>query len=173
MLSELLTKVPDEAAVLELLRRFDGLLKKYARILNYEDAYNDLILFFIELIQCEGIGNVCKKDDGIIVNYIVKSVRNHSLRMCNSFKVQTISFSMLSDEQRYAIESKASCIQDEPISYYWSTDALTEKEENVLRMHYEFGCSISNIAEKTKTSRQSVNQTKIRALNILRNQIDT
>lgn len=172
MLSDILAKVPDEDAVLEMLRRFDRLLKKYARILDYEDAYNDLVLFFIELIQGKGIKNVCKKDDGIIVNYIVTSVRNHSLRVSNGCKLRTSPLSTLSDEQRYTIESKMSYIQDEPITDYWSSGLLTEAEENVLRLHYEFGYSVSDISEMTKTSRQSVNQTKIRALNKLRNEIE-
>ena len=171
MLSDILARVPDEDAVLEMLRKFDRLIKKYARILNYEDAYSDLVLFFIDLIQGRGIKNVCGKDDGIIVNYIVTSVRKHSLRLSNGCKLRISPLSTLSDEQRYAIESKMS-YQDDSINDYWSSCLLTEVEENVLRLHYEFGYSISDIAEMTKTSRQSVNQTKIRALNKLRNEFE-
>ena len=35
MLSDILSRVQDEDAVLEMLRKFDRLIKKYARILNY------------------------------------------------------------------------------------------------------------------------------------------
>ena len=171
MLSEILARVPDECAVLELLRRYDRLLKKYSHILNYEDAYNDLVLFFIELIQGNGIKNVCYKDEKIIVNYIVTSIRNHSLKLIKRRKLRITPMSSLSDEQCYAIESKMSYIHDEPLSHYWSSGLLTEAEEKVLRLYFEFGYSISDIAEMTKTSRQSVNQTKIRALNKLRNKI--
>ena len=38
-------------AMLQLITRFQPLLKKYARILNYEDSYNDLVLLFIETIH--------------------------------------------------------------------------------------------------------------------------
>lgn len=53
-----------------------------------------------------------------------------------------------------------------------SQSPITGHLENVLRLHYEFGYSVSDISEMTKTSRQSVNQTKIRALNKLRNEIE-
>ena len=172
MLSDILARVPDEDAVLEMLRKFDRLIKKYARILNYEDAYSDLVLFFIDLIQGRGIKNVCGKDDGIIVNYIVTSVRNHSLSLRNGCKLRASPFSTLSDEQRFALESKMSYVQEDPISYYWSSNLLTQVEKNILRLHYEFGYSISDIAEMTKTPRQSVNQAKIRALSKLRNELE-
>lgn len=57
MLQELIMQYPDDAAVLELIERFKRLLIKYAKKLDYEDAYNDLQLFFIELIaklKCTG-----------------------------------------------------------------------------------------------------------------------
>ena len=49
MLSDIIKQIPDESATLELLKLFDNLLKKYARLLRYEDAYEDLQLFLIEL----------------------------------------------------------------------------------------------------------------------------
>ena len=53
MLCELVNKaqIGDENAMIELIARFDPLLKKYASKLNYEDAYEDALLFFIELIK--------------------------------------------------------------------------------------------------------------------------
>mgnify|MGYP000330877452 CR=1 FL=1 len=45
MLSDILLRVPEEEAVLELVSHFDNLLRKYANYLRYEDAYNDLLLF--------------------------------------------------------------------------------------------------------------------------------
>lgn len=41
----------DEDAMLYLITRFEKLIRKYARKLQYEDAENDLILDFIELIK--------------------------------------------------------------------------------------------------------------------------
>lgn len=41
----------DEEAMLELIKRFQPLLRKYAKKLRYDDAYEDCRLFFIELIK--------------------------------------------------------------------------------------------------------------------------
>lgn len=41
----------NQEAMLELINRFQPLLKKYARKMEYDDAYEDCVLFFIELIK--------------------------------------------------------------------------------------------------------------------------
>lgn len=50
MLKDLIEKLPNTDACLELIETFDKLLRKYARLLRFEDAYEELRLFFIELI---------------------------------------------------------------------------------------------------------------------------
>ena len=53
MLMELIINAQnkDENAMLRLISRFNLLLKKYARKLNQEDAYADMVTYFIELIH--------------------------------------------------------------------------------------------------------------------------
>lgn len=51
MLSDIIKQIPDERATLEFLKLFGKLLRKYARLLEYEDAYEDLQLFLIELLH--------------------------------------------------------------------------------------------------------------------------
>ena len=78
MLSDLVEKAQrgEEAAMLELIQRFTGLFQKYAVKLNYEDAYEDIRLFFIELIKSFKLEKLqCKKDE-IIVSYVNVSIRN-------------------------------------------------------------------------------------------------
>jgi hypothetical protein len=41
----------DGDATLLLIEKFNPLLKKYAYKLSYDDAYNDLLLNFIELLH--------------------------------------------------------------------------------------------------------------------------
>lgn len=41
----------NQEAMLELINRFQPLLKKYARKMEYDDAFEDCVLFFIELIK--------------------------------------------------------------------------------------------------------------------------
>ncbi len=54
----------DEDATLILIEKFKPLLKKYAYKLSYEDAYNDLLVDFIELIHNIQIYYIYNKDEG-------------------------------------------------------------------------------------------------------------
>ena len=45
MIKSLVEKLPDEAAALQLIEMFENLLKKYARQLGTEDAYECPIRF--------------------------------------------------------------------------------------------------------------------------------
>jgi len=38
-------------STLELVKKFEPLLKKYAYLLDYDDAYNDLLVDYLELIK--------------------------------------------------------------------------------------------------------------------------
>ena len=75
MIWSLVDQLPDESAALQLLGIFEKLLKKYARLLGTEDAYEELRLFFFELLDQLKEKGICADSDGYIVNYISKSVR--------------------------------------------------------------------------------------------------
>lgn len=51
-------------ATLLLIEKFNPLLKKYAYELSYDDAYNDLLLNFIELLHNMQIKNIHNKSEG-------------------------------------------------------------------------------------------------------------
>lgn len=51
MITDLINSLPDEQAYLELLQKFEKVLKKYSRLLNYEDSFFDMQLFFFELVM--------------------------------------------------------------------------------------------------------------------------
>ena len=53
MLRDLVKKAQgnDKEAMLKLIEQFVPLLRKYSRKLNYEDSYEEMTLFFIELIK--------------------------------------------------------------------------------------------------------------------------
>lgn len=112
MLSELLRQVPDAEAVEELVRRFDKSLRKYARYLRYEDAYNDLLTFFIELIQSAPLRATLDKGDGVIVNYIAKSIKGEYIKLSKSIDRNILPFSDLNDETAYMLEAQMSYTQE-------------------------------------------------------------
>ncbi len=64
----------DEEAMLELINRFQPLLKKYAKKLRYDDAYEDCLLFFIELVKTMDLKKLNTMQDQSIAAYIKVSV---------------------------------------------------------------------------------------------------
>lgn len=48
-------------AQLQIVQRFQPLLKKYAALLKYEDAYSDLQLYLLELLHFRKIDQTSKK----------------------------------------------------------------------------------------------------------------
>ena len=64
----------NDSAVLNLSALFNPLLKKYAYKLSYEDAYNDLLLFFIELIKKLSRNPLRKQEDKYYLSYIKNSI---------------------------------------------------------------------------------------------------
>lgn len=171
MLCELVNKaqIGDENAMIELITRFDPLLKKYASKLNYEDAYEDALLFFIELIKRLRLDTL---KDGVIVTYINVSIVNYynkKIKKVIGLKKEIL-ISDLTQEQMYYVEVKTAkedkrdILKELKVSYF-----LNENEYQVIRLIYMEGYTSAEIARMANKSRQAVNQIKIRALKKIKN----
>ncbi len=172
MLCDKICLYPDENAVLELISTFKHLLRKYALLLDYEDAYDDLQLFFIELLYRMSCSDFKSKPDGVIVSYIATSVRNQYIKLAKmrSFKVAT--FSEIGIGQMSFIEALNSCTIESSIDELFPRDQqLTSWENEVLTSVFVNGKSSSQIARKYKKTRQAVNQAKIRGLNKIKSEL--
>lgn len=166
MISHLISRLPEEDAYIELLNRFNKLLKKYSRLLNYEDAYEDLRLFFIELVMNLKDSDVARKGDGYLVNYINSSVKHHYIALSKSIHNLPILLSEVSEEQQHYIEyTTAQELETKLSEYFPHNETLSENERKILIMHFAQGYSISEIAAHFGISRQAVNQAKIVAIN--------
>ena len=169
MIKSLIDKLPDEEASLLLLEKFDRLLRKYARLLNTEDGYEELRLFFFELLESLQQKTIRSDNDGYIVNYISKAVRNHYIALSKKHHMHNVStFSELSEEQQTYVEQLAATEDHTDISAYFSTNALSDRERMIMRMLFDEMRSVDEIAKILKVSRQAVNQSKIRALKKIR-----
>lgn len=170
MITSLIDSLPDDEAALQLLEMFDKLLKKYARLLGTEDAYEELRLFFFELLDRLKCKNLCGNSDGYAVSYISKSVKNQYIALSkarNSRKEDT--FSDMSEEQMVYVEQIAATDDRVDISSYFpSGNKLSEREKLILQQFFVDDYSIEEIAQRLNISRQAVNQAKKRALNKIR-----
>ena len=59
----------NQQEMLNLIKQFDPLLKKYARKLYYPDAYCDLRLFFIDLIHYLADNILIRRWNIFIINF--------------------------------------------------------------------------------------------------------
>ena len=104
----LVDQLPDESAALQLLELFDKLLKKYANLLGTEDAYEDLRLFFLDLLAQLKEKGIRNDNDGYIVSYISKSVKHQYIAMSKAQDIRKEDlFSDISEEQMYFIEQQS------------------------------------------------------------------
>ena len=170
MIKSLIDRLPDDAAALQLLGMFDKLLRKYARLLGTEDAYEELRLFFFELLDKLKSKELCSDSDGYAVNYISKSVKNQYIALSkarNSRREDT--FSDMSEEQMIYVEQIAATDDRVDISLSFALgNKLSEREKVILQQIFVDEYSIEEIAQQLNISRQAVNQAKNRALNKIR-----
>lgn len=161
----------DNSATLFLVDKFNPLLKKYSRMLYYEDAYNDLLLNFLELIKSIEIDHIHCDNDAIIVSYIAKSIHHSYIKRLINLKHHQaiILYSELSEEKLFNIESACST-SDKYSEYDFSSmnKVLTEYEMSIITSIFFKGYTAAEAAHSYGVSRQSINQTKLRALKKLR-----
>ena len=72
----LLAQSGDQDSMQDLIDQFTPLLKHYSRILYVEDSFNELVLSFIEIVHAIPLESLKNNNDGVIVKYIVTSLKN-------------------------------------------------------------------------------------------------
>lgn len=177
MLRDLVEKAQkgDDVATMELIDKFSLLFKKYARKMNYEDAYEDIMLYFIELVKSLNLNKLSCQKDEVIVSYISVSIRNFYNKKIQKVieGKREILFSDLSEEQAYYVEIQTAKEDVENIFIKFGMEnLLNENERWVIYLIYCEGYTTADIARLTNKSRQAVNQLKNRALNRLRKTLD-
>ena len=155
-----------------LVTKFTPLLKKYAALLKYEDAYFDLQLDFIELICNFKIAEMKNTNDGAILSYIKRSIHNQYIKRSKAngeYWSKNNMLSEMSDEQVAVISFYFSVTDNyDIISFKEYKKYLTQQEYEVVVLIYYYGYEVSEIAKFKNVSRQAVNQLKVRALSKLR-----
>lgn len=159
-------------ATLELVNKFKPLLRKYAYKLNFDDAYYDLLVDFLELIKNIQLNYLENRSEGALISYIQKSMYNNYIK--ESIKIKKLrnisTYSDLSESELYYIDSKNCCYDDYPnLDVQFFDRLLSRPESLIIKMIYYSGYSVSEIAFICGVSRQAVNQTKNRALKKLKN----
>ena len=162
--------------LLNLITKFSPLLKKYAAMLRYEDAYADLQLDFIEMICKFNMDKMKRTDNFTLLSYIKKVIYNSYIKYSKihrGYCVNNYLFSEMSEEQ-FAVVSVLYSTTDDHDAYKFIEyqKYLTQQEFEVILMIYYYGYEVSEISKLKHVSRQAVNQVKVRALSKLHKQLN-
>lgn len=160
----------DSEATLFLIEKFKPLLKKYAYKLHYEDAYYDLQLDFIRIIQDIKLDMRTKESEGALVNYICNSVHHAYCKRLKYIMDRSVPMAEL-DALANAESSnllKSTSMQDASDFSLDLAAVLTEKERRIIELAYGYQLSSAEIARNLHTTRQNINQCKKRAERKLR-----
>lgn len=157
--------------MLYLIEQFKPLLRKYARRLHTEDAENELILRFLEIITAFDTEHMGNQSDGAITNYFCAAVYHAYCKL----QAKQREYHMLDIDdpaiQKFLMTLPESSAPDKLSDF--PDGLLTDAEHVVIRQLFERGRSSAEIAQELGISRQSVNQTKLRAMKKLRQYYDT
>lgn len=161
----------DKPIMLALIERFTPLITKYSKLLNTEDAFEDMRLVFIELIMGLKLDKLRSHSDGVIVAYITKSIRT-------KYIAKNIRHELEADMVYWDDLDELFQKKHEPSNPLFSAEkdfvrvippnVLNKKELDIITMIYLYGYSAAEIARAKKITRQAVNQIKMRALKKLR-----
>lgn len=154
-------------ALLLLIDKFSPLIYKYAGLLGYEDAKDDLKCDFISLIFGFNTNGSISYDDPSVLSYIKKTIHHSYIArsILQDLNKQCRPMSTLSESEQFHIESVSAKTDDyESLLIGEMKGILNNHEFAIVYQHFYLGFSIEEIAQRLKTSRQSINQTKKRAL---------
>ncbi len=149
--------------MVELLSRFEPLLRKYERYLKYDGSYSDLTISFIELIYGMSPSSIENRNEGQLVMYIKRCVNNKSIDLYRKNHHLSEECGLPED---YDLE--------DPYPYYSTVyfkdiiRDLSPRQQAILKYKLYFGLSDIETGQILKISRQAVNRMYKRAIELLR-----
>jgi len=156
-------KTRNPECILEIINKFNPLIKKYSYLLNYDDAEQDLIVALIEIVYKLPLNKIPTKcPDKYIVSYIHYALKNKYIYLS---KKQSILLKQ-SDELDLNI-CESSITSQDLYNYVFVKDLLnqvTELQRTILILKFIKNYSETEISNILDISRQSVNKAKNRAL---------
>lgn len=164
-----------------IINKFEGLINsskmsfdqnRFFNSYDIEDNKQDLVMNLLNIVKRIPIENPGFRNEGCLVNYIYKSIKNSRRYMYANKNIQKdfIMNKYLSSMVEFGDEYYTTDIESE-IFIRDLLKVLTEKEKLIIEYEFLEGKSEREISEILKISRQSVNKTKNRALKKLKEAI--
>lgn len=161
----------DQNAALLLVEKFEPLIKKYAKQLNYYCAETDLVISLLELISSINLKKFENAHDGEVVNYIYVTLRNKKIDLHRKLKLHSIEEIHIEPATFTYIQANDGLNTTSPLDWTSLLNDLSEKQRFVISNKYIKGFTDAEIADQMNISRQAVNRLINRALENLRNNV--
>lgn len=161
-------------AALAIIEQFMPLIKKYAKKTSEEDATNDIQYRLCELIYSINLQQFKTLNDAVLTSYVSKAIHSFYVKSIkrSTANKEVVSFSELSDNQLYEVESELSAWDSySNISLQDLHRVLTDKEYYVIYCFFYLDIPVLRIAKGLNTSRQNINQIKKSALKKIKNKL--
>lgn len=161
----------DASVMLALIGQFTPLITKYSKLLNTEDAFEEMRLVFIELIMRIKLDELRSRSDGVIVTYISKTIKTKYIAQnkLNELEADTVYWEDLDEAfQRKHEPSNLLFSEEEDFALSIPPNVLSKQELDIITKIYLYGYSAAEVAREKKITRQAVNQIKLRSLKKMR-----
>ena len=161
----------DSNAALKLVEKFRPLIKRYAFFLHREDGFEDLQCFLLSMLKTWDMSRLSSTDDATVIRYIANSVKNEYIALSKN-RAKERGTSYLEDatvQQVIEYEQKTSTWdQYSQLTLQDLHKVLNEYEFAILYALYFEQRSVAEVAQQKHKTRQAINQTKIKALQKLK-----
>jgi len=158
-------KENDEKAMLKILEIFEPLIKKYHRLLGYdEDLKQEIIFKIVKLIKIEIILEKLRTvNDNVLLKYISDSVYHHYIYLSKNKRLKE-SYEMTEFSEEIMADISGINFNDDFIIIDLLKSILTEKE--FISVYYTeiMDYTSEETAKMLHISKQACNQRKLRAL---------
>lgn len=160
----------DSDSIIALIKKFELTLRKFARRLKYPEAETDLIIDFIVTIQKIDLNRFSEKDEGNLVMYIHRSIKNKCIDLYRK-NIKNNQNLVFVPEVHVLKDSSYSNSAESDLIFYDLLSDLTPLQKSVIIMRYHRGYTDDEISKKMGISRQAVGKTRKRAIEALRSQL--
>ena len=161
------SKKGNKEDTLKLIKKFNPLIIKYSRKLNYDGAETDLIICLLEILNHIPIYNNPElQNDDRIVGYINTCIKHNYINLSKKDNLITNNEVELNTDI-LGEDSSFNNFED----YFFIYELLNNLpgfQKQIVKQIYIDNISESQLAKQLHISRQPVNRTKNRALNNLR-----
>lgn len=154
----------NEAAKLEIYKKFLPCIKKFARKLRYEEAETDLVISLLEFINNISLRKFKNRSDGEIFLYVysfIKCKYLNIIKALNNKKIKTVP--LKTDIKYYDYYKK---IESEYI--LWLLSELSDIQKKVIVGKYIYNYSNIKLSKVCGISRQAIFRHKKKALEIIK-----